>query len=146
MDAKRIRWCSFYLTLILCLTGAVSGQATVLACKPGIKPRIFAHLDITVSQTEQARFQHQFETWGNDRGYDVSSVGSSDPYTHPATVTWTSFLQSAHYGVVLEAAGTNRTDHVAVRIENNCWADPEDWKPHWRILKAQLESMGYPVR
>lgn len=120
--------------------------ATTLACKPGVRETVFAKARISVLRPDQEKFKQQLEAWGEQNGYDISSVGSEDPYTKPTTTTWTSFLQSEKYGVVLEAAGSNRSDTVQLSVGNNCWADQEDWKPHWRKLLAQLSLWNYRVR
>lgn len=121
-------------------------NATKLACKPGINEAVFAKTRISILRPDQEKFKQELEAWGEQNGYHVSSVGSEDPYTKPTTTTWTSFLQSEKYGIVLEIAGSNRNDTVQLSVGNNCWADQEDWKPHWRKLLTQISSWGYRTR
>lgn len=75
----------------------------------------------------------------------VGGVGVADGPNRPEK--WTTILQSKRYGVVLKVTTPARGNRALAKVENNCWAPPqENWRPYWKRLRAQLTAWGYRIR
>ena len=133
----------FVAALVAALAMATASLPNTLACRPGVSPRVFDRTWVAVPRGGAKALHTRLKGYAGRSDLSVGSVESSDPYEKPPLSSMTTILQTDSFGTVLEVTASNRTPFAKVTVGNNCWAPRENWRPHWRRLKAFLAAAGY---
>jgi hypothetical protein len=128
------------LVLALALTALpATGRATTLACRPGVREVVYAFRYVPIPPAGEARFHADLESWAEKSGLSVGGVSSEDPGERPVYRSRKTILQSAKFGIVIDAKTNSRSRYAKLTIGNNCWGPREDWRPWWRKLQMWVD-------
>jgi hypothetical protein len=118
---------------------AEAWATTLLQCRQGASKHEYINVRYLVRASDQRQLQQQLADWARARNYAAYGQRGEDGLPSRSE-TWTSILESHRGGVRIEVHFTDGSQNVMVRVKNQCWNAPEDWRQHWRDFQLQMSS------